>query len=223
MCLGILSLVGFGYWRAIYGYANYGPATALFWGQPWFLSAACLTIPVLLYALRRIHRAHTWVEVYAKGIIVHRPPSRKKPLRWEEIAGISTSTTTNSFLGWKSRPQHELTIHPTQGPPLQLDYKIKHLEDLITILKKQVYPRLISQLKKTFHANKELHFGALSISKNCLSYQEKEIPWNYIQGITAANGNLIIQLSPQKHFEIPTEKVQNMELLIKLIKEEVRS
>ncbi|MFO8036169.1 MAG: DUF6585 family protein [Anaerolineales bacterium] len=223
LCLVALSLVGVGYWRAIYGYTNFGPATALFWGQPWFLSAAFLTIAILLYALWRIHHAHTWVKVYVRGIIVHRPPSRKRTLRWEEIAGLSTSTTKRSFLGWKSGLRHTLTLHPTQGPSIQLNHRIKHLEDLIIILKKQVYPRLIKQLKEAFQANKDLHFGALSISKTYLSYQEKDIPWTYIQGITAANGYLIIRLSPQKHFEIPSEKIQNMELLVKLIKEEVQS
>jgi hypothetical protein len=223
LCGVVLSLVGFGYWRAIYGYANYGPATALFWGQPWFLSATVLTTAILFYALRRIHRAHTWVKVYARGFIVHRPPSRKRTLHWSEIAGLSTSTTKKSFLGWKSGLRHKLTIHPTQGPSIQLNHKVNHLEDLITILKKQVYPRLMTQFKESFQADKALHFGALSISKTYLTYQEKDIPWTYIQGITAANGFLIIRLSPQKQFEIPSEKIQNMELLVKLIKEEVQS
>jgi len=223
LCLVVLGVVGIGYWRALYGYTNFGPAAAVSWGQPWFFSAAFLTLPVLLYALRRLYLAHSWVKVHTEGIIIHRPPSWKRALRWEEISGISTSTTKNSFLGLKSGPRHHLTIHPSHGKPIKLNHKLNHLEDLITILKKQVYPRLMEPLKKRYQENRDLHFGALTVSKNSLSYQEKDIPWSYIQSITAANGNLIIQLSPQKKFEVPAEKIQNMELLVKLIKEEVRS
>lgn len=223
LCLVILSLVGYGYWRAIYGYTNYGPVASRAWGQPWFTAATGLTLPLLLYALRRIHRAKTRVDVHTQGLTVHRPPNRKTSLRWEDIGGLTTTSTKESFLGWKSNPRHKIVIHPKESPPIKLDRRINHLVDLATLLKKQVYPRVLPTYQESFRNGKRVHFGSLTLSKDHLSYGEKDVPWSYVEGITAKDGDLIIQLSPQKRLEIPANRIQNMELLVKFIKEEVRS
>ncbi len=223
MGLVILGLVGMGYRRAIYGYTNYGPVAARTWGQPWFQAALGVTLPVLLYALRRLHRAKFRVSVHKPGLIIRQPPGRKTRLRWEDITGLTLTSTQSNFLGWNSRPRHKLTLHPRRGNAIQLDSRFKHLPDLIQLLKKQIYPRLLPAYRTAFQQGQELPFGALAISREHLTYQDKQVPWTYIEGMTAHNGNLIVHLGSRKEIKVPAKHIQNMELLIKLIKEEVRS
>jgi len=223
LCLIILGLVGMGYRRAIYGYTNYGPAAARAWGQPWFQAALWTTLPVLLYALRRLHRSKFQVRVYKQGLIIHQPPGHKTKLRWEEITGLTKTSTKSIFLGWNSTPRHKLELHARQGKAIQLDSRFKHLPDLIQLMKKQIYPRLLPAYRSAFQHGKDLPFGTLAISREHLTYQDKQVPWAYIEGITAQNGNLIVHLGSQKEFKVPARHIQNMELLVKFIKEEVRS
>lgn len=223
LILVILGLVGMGYRRAIYGYTNYGPVAARTWGQPWFQAALGLTLPLLLYALRRLHRAKFRFSVHKQGLTIRRPPGHKTRLRWEEITGLTITSTKSNFLGWNSTPRHKCILHPRRGKAIQLDSRFKHLPDLIQLLKKQIYPRLLPAYRTAFQQGQDLPFGALAISRQHLTYRDKQVPWTYIEGMTAQNGNLIVHLGSRKEIKVPARDIKNMELLVKFIKEEVRS
>jgi hypothetical protein len=88
-------------------------------------------------------------------------------------------------------------------------------------IKKQVYNRLRPSLLQTFQRGEIIPFGDISISKQKLLLPNKEIPWEYIEGISVQKGLLILKLSAQKQIKIPIRDIQNIEILIHLIKTEI--
>lgn len=221
LILLVLAPLGYGLWRTFYGYTNFGPASARLWGRFWFYIAAILLIFVLLYTLRRLLRAHRRVEVHSLGLRIYLPPVKRVNLRWEDISALSTTTSRQSFLGWKSKPRNKLKMISTDDKTLKLDHRFKELTDLITIVKEQVYPLIKPSLVNAFHQGKVLDFGAISLSRTGLSTHEQDLPWSYIKGLTAENGYFSIKLSPQKQIQIPLRSIYNIEILIQIIKEEV--
>lgn len=217
----VISPLGYGLWRTYYGYTNFGPAPARTWGRTYFFVSAFLVLGLLLYTLRRLIRAHRKVKVHTLGLKAHLPPGRQVTLRWEEIYQISSSSSQRSFLGLKSRPRHRLVLRGANGKQLTLDHRIRGLPDLIQIVKEQVHPLLLPQLKTAFHQGKLLDFGRLSLARKGLAIEDKILPWSYIKGIKAQEGFLKIILSPQKQIEIPLQDLYNLELLVKLLKEEI--
>ncbi len=215
--LVVLSPLGYGVWRSYYGYTHFGLAAAESWGRPWFLVSAIVALPLLLYALRRLRRAHLWVAVHAHGIRVHRPPGRVQAIPWGQVEGLSTSLTHNTFLGWKSQTRHSLTIYAINQAPIRLDDRLPRLPGLIASLKAHVYPRLRPQIRQAHKAGKALYFGPLKISEQGLDYKEKKLFWRDIDQVTIHKGCLQIHPHLVKAIRIPTKKILNIELLIELL------
>ena len=221
LTLLVIAPLGYGLWRFLYGYTNYGPVAAWTWGIPWFLAAAVLLLILLLYALRRLLRSRRLVRVFKGGLWLDRPFRRPVKLRWRDIKGITAFSSQTAFLGWKSEPQPHLTIYPADQGPLKLDQRIKKLDDLTKIIKEHVYPGRYQTLKERFRRGDQLDFGQVTLSQEGLRLAEKELPWSYIKGITAKDGIFIVKLSPQVLVQVPIKEIQNIEVLIQLIKREV--
>ena len=110
VCLVLIPL-GYGLWRTLYGYSSFGPAAAAQWGKTWFLIAAILTVFVLLYAFRRLKRAHTWVKIFAWGLKIHYPLGSVKKLPWDEIQGITSFSINKTLLGLVNRKKDHTILY----------------------------------------------------------------------------------------------------------------
>lgn len=213
--------VGIGLWRTLYGYSNYGPAAAAAWGRNWFICSGIFTIILLLYTLRRLTRAHTWLEVYTWGLYLHYPPGRKRMLKWEDITGITSYSITKRFLRVIRRTKHYLILHSLRYSPLLCHPDFERREGLKKTIKKQVYKRLKPLLENEFKSGKIITFGEISIDKGAVNHKKQDIPWEYIEGITVEKGIFNLNLTTQKNIELPIRKIQNLEILIHLIKTEI--
>ena len=221
LTIGVLLPVGVGLWRTLYGYSSFGPAAALLWGRNWFLAGGFLVILLLLYAYRRLKRAHTWIEVYPWGLYFQFPPGRKRIVNWKDIRGITSYSVNKSFFRVINRTVHYLTIHSRKYPPLQCHPEIHDREGLKKIIKKQVYTRIRPILLQAFKGGELIPFGEVSVSKQKLYLPKQEIPWEYINGISVQKGVFNIKLSDQKKIEVPIRKIHNIEILVHLIKTEI--
>jgi len=217
----VLSPIGYGFWRTIYGYSSFGPAAAAAWGRNWFLIGGILVIFLLLYSLSRLIKAHTWVAVYRWGIFMQLPPSRKRILNWDDISGITSYSITKSFLGINTKTVHNLLLHSHKYNPIKCHPGINDLSGLKRTLKKQVYGRLKPQIVQAFSSGEIIPFGAVSISKQVLYLSDQEIPWEFIKGMTVQKGLLIIRLTEQQLIEVPIRRIFNLEILIHVIKTEI--
>ena len=221
LSLVVLTPIGIGIWRTLYGYSSFGPAAAAAWGRNWFLLGGLLTIFLLLYTLRRLTRARTWVEIYSWGVYLHSPPGRRRMLKWEDITGITSYSITKRFLRVIRRTKHFLTLHSIRYSPLPCHPDLKKREGLKRTIKKQVYRQLKPKLENEFKSGKIIPFGEISISKGALHLKKQDIPWEFMEGITVDKGIFNLNLTTQKRIELPIRKMQNLEILIHLIKTEI--
>jgi hypothetical protein len=221
LSLVVLTPVGIGLWRTLYGYSSYGPAAAAAWGRNWFILGGLLTIILLLYTYKRLTRAHTWIEVYSWGLYLHYPPGRKRLLKWEDITGITSYSISKRFLRVIRKTKHYLVLHSLRYSPLPCHPGLKKREGLKKTIKKQVYKRLKPKLEKEFKSGKMIPFGEISITKGALHLKKQEIPWEYVEGITVDKGMINLNLTTQKRIELSIPKIQNLEILIHLIKTEI--
>ena len=220
--LGLLTLSPFGYgvWRSYYGYTHYGVSAAESWGRPWFLLSAGISLIFLLYSLRRLRLARFWVAVHTRGVRIHLPPKQLHTLFWDQIEGLETAITLNTFLGFTARTRHNLTIYAINQIPIHLDDRLPHFLELISNLKTNVYPRLRPQIHQAYQAGKTLYFGPLKISKKGLDFEKLSFVWRELDQITIHKGNLQVHSPQRRTLKIPTRKIINIELLLELFEME---
>lgn len=217
----VLLPLGYGLWRTLYGYSSFGPAAAAAWGTDWFFIAGILVIFLLLYTYKRLKKAHTWINVYAWGLIFHFPGGRKRTLKWDEIMGITSYSINKSLFRLAKRKKHFMILYSERYQPVLVHPDIKDNEGLRKIIKKHTYSNLQPALAQAFTKGKTLPFGEISISRDKIILPKTEVPWSYIEGISVEKGVFIISLTEKNTIEIPIRKIVNLEILIHLIKTEI--
>jgi hypothetical protein len=76
-------------------------------------------------------------------------------------------------------------------------------------------------LIKAFQRGEIIPFGEISITKQKIHLPKQELPWDFVEGISVQKGIFIIKLSAEKQIEMPIRKIQNIEILIHIIKTEI--
>jgi hypothetical protein len=221
LILVVLSPLLYGLWRTLYGYSSYGPAAAMHWGRNWFYLSGFLVIFLLLYTLRRLWRSHTWIQVYTWGIQYHRPLRRKKYLKWEEISGISTYSINKSFTPLINKTKHYLVIYSRKTRPFTCHPELTKRPGLVKVIKSQVYQHLRPRLTQAFKDGKIIPFGGISVSNKKAILPSKEIPWEFLEGISLEKGNFQIKLTAGNTVEVPIRNLINLDILVQLIKTEI--
>jgi len=221
LLLAVLAPIAYGFWRTLYGYSSFGPAAAAAWGRTWFLIGGFLVLFLLFFSLSRLKKAHTWIEIYKWGLFFHFPLGRKKILNWEDILGLTSYSVTKSFFGLGKRTDQHLILHSRRFNPILCHPRLKKIEGLKKNIKKQVYKRIQPAFLRAFKDGEIIPFGEVSLSKQSLILPKQEIPWDYLEGISVQKGIFIIKLTDQSQHEVPIRKIQNLEILVHLIKTEI--
>ena len=226
--LGVLTPLLYGLARARYGFINYGPVAADHWSRPWYLLATIAYLIFTFVAISRIRASRRYIAVYERGLVLNL--GRKNILGWDEVAGVTTESVRNQFLGISSRPYVQGTIYPNIGKPVRLDNAIQNLPELLTILKAKLYPRLLPHLQSNLRSGQWLHFGLLAIQHKGIKLLKKHkpnraqpIPWSQITHINIESGFLVVELSDRPRLKLPVSQIPNIELLLQLIKMGVNS
>lgn len=217
----VLAPLGYGLWRTYYGYTNFGPAAARFWGRPWFLTSGFLVLFLLGYSLRRLIRAHCWVEVHPQGLLVQRSSGRALRIFWKEIWGVTSYAIHRSFFGLLSNTRRSLILYPFDGKPIKIHQDLKGIKGLTKTVKKEVYRRIYPAFSRALKIGKQVPFGEMTITRDRLIYRNREIPWRFIAGLSVGEGKLMIQLSEEQEISVPVKDLQNIELLIHFIETEI--
>lgn len=212
----------YGLWRVNLALANYGPAAAASWGQPWFITSAVLLILLLGLAMRRIRRSRRLIKVYQYGFRIL--GSNRKPnlvFLWQNLSGIATRQVQERFLGLTLRQRCQVTIYPHVGRPVKLDPRIPNLAELSARIKGKIYPQLLKVLRDQRSSGKNLYFGPLILTPTGITLQEKAYTWEQVSRIQVKKGVLRFDFTHSRSKKIPVGKIPNIELFIQLIQEGV--
>lgn len=221
LILLVLGPFGYGLWRTLYGYSSFGPAAAASWGRTWFIVSGILVIPLLFYSLRRLRRAHTWVNLYSWGIEYRQPLRRTKSLTWKDIQGVTTYSISSSLLGLFKRTRHYLILYPANAAPFHCHPELTRNPGLTKVIKQQVYEILQPKLTEAFKGGKTIPFGGVSLSREQMILPKQTIPWKFLEGISVEKGTFLVKLTAQNSLQVPIRNLINLEILIHLIKTEI--
>ena len=216
--LGLFSIVlplVYGWIRFQYGYTNYGEIVAHQWGRPWFILSGFALITSLLLIVHRLRLASRYIAVHDYGLIL--ALSSKNIYRWEQLAGISTSVTQPSLLGWQFRQQYRAIIFPNAGKPIRLNDSYHGLAECISRIKAKLYPRLLPGLNASFQSGQWIYFGPIAIQAQKLRIHNKDFYWSQIRTINVESGYMVIEWENQAPQRIRASNIPNIELLLQFI------
>jgi hypothetical protein len=215
--LGVLAPLGYGFYRAIYAYARFGPSAAVAWSRSWYLLASFSSLVLLGLALHRLYHAHRFIAIHKYGIHIHLSPFRNHKLRWSQITGIAADARQDRFLGIPLRTVHQAVIYPTLGNPIRLDNRLGEISSIIENIEANIYPRIAPQIRQDFQSGKRVYFGALVVHLNGFEMNRRIIPWDQISHLSVDGGFLVVKSDQFKPVRIPVSKIPNLDLLFQLI------
>ncbi len=213
-------LLSIGVWRAIQIRAE-GFSAAMQQGQLWFILAALALLPAFLLVLVRLSSARRHVFLHKNGLRLIHFSQKSRSLSWKQISGIFTDSTRTHLLGRELYTHDRLTIVPTTGVPVWIDDRIMDLPHLTAQIKARFYSLIFPEVRARLHSGQWLYFGAIRLNRQQLDAGRKEVSWSEVDEIEVRSGRLVITLVKGGRIRIPTNQIPNLELLLKLIAEDI--
>jgi hypothetical protein len=211
-----LGTLGYGLWRAYYGYTKFGSVAASAWSQPWLIAAGALALTTLTLLALRIRRRSLLVGLYPDGLLLRRH-GKNRFLRWDQIAGLKYGILRRHLFGVTIANQQWLEVLLKPGPPIILDSRVHDLPTLFEQIKDAYHPHIYPDLERKLHAHKWLPFGPLTLHRQAIKLKGRQIPWKDVERLSVKSGELWIALKSGRSVHLPTAQIPNLDLLLKLI------
>ncbi|NMC14762.1 MAG: hypothetical protein GYA34_17990 [Chloroflexi bacterium] len=202
---------------AYYAYTNYGKAAAISWIVPWLIISTVAFIIFIVLILYRISVSKRYIAIHNNGIYISL--RKKYCLLWDQISGISSEIIQRKFLFLKSNLAFKAIIYTINRDKIKLNPNINHLSGFISRFKKIYYPIINPIIEQNLLKGKNIYFGKVSIDRDFFIVDHNKVQWSLINQVTIQNGRLIVELTDHNKIKIPTSKIQNIELLLALIKQ----
>jgi hypothetical protein len=210
-------------WRSLYAYTTYGQAAADRWGWPWFyLSLAALGLVVLL-SLQRFVQMRRFAAVHVNGIRFRPGLSRIYNLYWAEVDGLSSGAVQERFLHLTLRTTYQAALHLKDGRRLQLRGPLEEMPELIQLIKTNLYPRRLPELRTAYRSGAWLTFGRLAIQRDGLALpggKTPQIAWEQVESLQVQSGDLLVQANGRQLARLPVAEIPNLELMLDLSQQE---
>ena len=212
-----IALLLVGFWRSYYGFTRYGPAAAINWSRPCFLTSLFITLVILILAIQRIDRSHRKVAVHENGLVIFISLLKRKTFYWTEISAVTVQSERLSLFLIPFSTNIRVVIYPYHGRPVRLGKSISDLAGLISRIKNRLYPLLMSNFIQDLNRGRWIHFGELSIHKSGLRIRSRQFNLTEVRAVKVLAGNLVVELSNDRQQSVPVSQIPNLELLFQLI------
>jgi hypothetical protein len=209
--------LGYGYWRAFYGYSQYGPSAANAWSHPWFIISACSTLLLLILSLIRINIAHKFIVLHENGLHIHLSPLKDQKFSWEHISGVTFEISRIHFLRFPLRSKKIVRIYRKLGKPIQFGDEIQGLTSLVNEIKHRLYPRIWPSLENDIRKGSWVYFGEIGLHREGLKFQKIYYPWSKVKRVSIESGNAVVELTDHHRLTHAISRIPNIELLFQLI------
>jgi hypothetical protein len=210
----------YGYYRAQYAFAYYGPVAASMWSRPWFFLAGFALVVSLILLIYRLVESRRHVNVHANGLLL--ALSRKQFVPWGSLSGVASGAVQARFFRIPLGTQYQATLYPSVGKPVSLESTLEHLPELLTQIKARLYPHLLPHLMQAFMEGKRIYFGKIGIDQNGLQIKNGNptrhvLGWKQINRLQVDSGMLVIQPENGTVIRMPILEIPNLELLLQII------
>jgi Family of unknown function (DUF6585) len=202
-----------------FGFTQYGLVAAATWSTPWLITGGSFFLILVIWLVLQRQNRHKFVRVHQNGIHACLGGRLDQITLWKELSGIRYEGTRVYLIVLPLPTKSRLTILPASGRPLSMDDRINHLDQLINTIKDHYYPVILPRLRQQFYAGHLVPFGPIGLLKSGLKIKNRLITWDDMDEFRVERGVLSICLHTDKSIKIPTVKIPNPELLLKLVNE----
>ncbi len=207
-----IGLTGYGAYLRQFDYAQ-----NVFRPEVWFAAGIIFLLPFAFVILNRFNSSGKAVGLYTKGLRLKNIVKQDVFLPWNRISGVRTSVSAFHFLGLPVKNRHIVYIEPDQGPEIRLSDEICDLEELVELIKNNVYPILLPEMTTGFKQGNTIRFGKIQVNRQQVIVKSKPIPLDSIRELKVESGTLFLKSDRYKSIRLQTSGISNVELLLSLI------
>lgn len=206
-----------GLYRWTFALSNYGPAVVWRWSAAW-LAVGLLFFVVGLVGAAWVFRWN-WLAVttFENGIQIQRR-KRESTVTWGEIQAILVSGVTYGVLGliWGSRSTLRLEI--AGGRRLRFPDTFAGLDQLITTVKRHVYPRLLNEYSQHLRSGQPVAFGPLQVRPEGVAKGQRRLGWSEVASAELKDGKILLKTNQRgAPMRVRANTVPNAEICLQLM------
>lgn len=206
-----------GAYRWTFALSNYGPAVVWRWSAAW-LTVGLLFLVVGLVGAAWVFRWY-WLAVttFENGLQIQRG-KRVSTVTWSEIQAILVSGVTYGVLGliWGSRSSLRLEI--AGGRKLRFPDTLAGLAQLITTVKRHVYPRLLNEYSQHLRNGQPVAFGPLQVRPEGVAKGQRRLNWNEVASAELKNGRILLKTNQRgAPIRVRANAIPNVEICLQLV------
>jgi len=223
--LGLATGGGFlliGFYRWTFALSNYGPAVVWRWSAAW-LAVGLLFLMIGLVGAAWVFRWN-WLTVttFENGLQIQRR-KHVTSVTWSEIQAVFVSGVTYGVLGviWGSRSSLRLDISGVRR--MQFSDTLAGLAQLITTIKRHVYPRLLNEYSQHLLNGQPIAFGPLQVRPEGVAKGQQRLGWSEVASAELKDGNILLKpIQRGAPIRVRANAVPNAEICLQLIQHYAR-
>ena len=218
--IGLLAGAGFlliGAYRWTFALSNYGPAVVWRWSTAWLVVGLLFLLIGLIGAAWVFRWNWLSVTTFEKGLQVKRR-RRDITVQWGEIQEVLVSGVTYGILGliWGSRSSLRLEI--SGGQVERFPDTLAGLAQLITTIKRHVYPRLLNEYTLHLRNGQPIAFGPIQVRPEGVARGQRRLGWNEVAGAELKDGKLLLTTNQRRSaIRVRANSIPNAEICLQLI------
>lgn len=212
---GALTIVGVT--RSNFALSNYGPAVVWRWGGPWLIMGSLLLVIGAAGALWLVRWNWLTVTTFQNGLQVRRH-NRLRTIPWADIQGVLVSGVRYGMLGFIWGSRSKLRLELDGGHRLQFTDTLAGLPQLTSIVKRRIYPRLLTEFTASLRDGQPIAFGPLLLRPEGLQKGQRRLSWAEVDTAELRDGRVSIRLRRQgAPIRVSAGKLPNVEICLQLI------
>lgn len=216
---GVFLVIGLVRWN--FALANYGPAVVLRWSGGWLVVGGLLLLVGAVGAAWLVRWNRMAVVVHDGGLQIKRG-KRSRSIPWTAIDSVQVSGVRyRLILGSRSI----LVIETNDARKTRFTNTLVGLDHVAAAVKRNVYPRLLTQFTRYLRDGQPVPFGPLVIGPEGIARGARKLAWSEVAGAQLGDGRLII--TPTKDhggpWRIDARKLPNPEVCLQLVRHRAAS
>lgn len=210
---GTFLAIGITRWN--FALSNYGPAVVWRWSGGWVALGALLLVLGAFGGVWLLRWHRLAVVVHDGGLHIRRG-SRSRELPWSEIESVQVAGERYRSI-WGSRSI--LKIRTSDDRLIRLTDTLAGLNQLAATVKRNVYPRLLTEYTRYLKDGQPVPFGPLVISAEGVARGQRKLSWPEVSAAELRDGRITITPTTDHggKLRVDARQVPNPEICLQLV------
>jgi hypothetical protein len=218
--LGLAAGGGFlliGVYRWTFALSNYGPAVVWRWSMAWLVVGLFFLLVGLVGAAWVFRWNWLVVTSFENGLEIRRR-NRTSTVTWGEVQAILVSGVTYGVLGLIWGRRSSLRLETASGQKPRFTDTLAGLAQLITTIKRHVYPRLLNEYFTHLRNGQPIAFGPLQVRPEGVAKGPRRFSWGDVATAELKDGKILIKTNQKgSPIRVRASAVPNAEICLQLV------